>query len=151
MNPSSYIFSSTCSVQHIRLHQFHRIHLWHFILQATTWSTWIVVSCPDPTLSWRKGSGDYWALPWLCRVSNLDFLNKRMITSLWRRVNANMMLRYFIGLFRTETADSAQSTKHSTVTRLFSSEDRGSGNETIWIAFGWNIISWPASRLVIWH
>ena len=32
-----------------------------------------VVSCPDPTLSQGKGSGDYWVLPWLCRVSNIDF------------------------------------------------------------------------------
>ena len=33
----------------------------------------VVVSSPDPTLSQGKGSGDYWALPWLCQVSNLDF------------------------------------------------------------------------------
>ena len=31
------------------------------------------VSCPDPTLSWGRGSGYYWLLPWLCRISNLDF------------------------------------------------------------------------------
>ena len=31
-----------------------------------------IVSCPDPTLSRGKGSGDHWAIPWLCRVSSLD-------------------------------------------------------------------------------
>jgi len=29
--------------------------------------------CPDPTLSWGKGSGDYWAISWLCWVSSLVF------------------------------------------------------------------------------
>jgi len=24
-----------------------------------------VVSCPDPTLSWGKWSGDYWVISWL--------------------------------------------------------------------------------------
>ena len=31
-----------------------------------------VVSCPDPTLSWGKGSGDHWVVSWLCWVSSLD-------------------------------------------------------------------------------
>ena len=30
-----------------------------------------LVSCPDPTPR-GKGSGDHWAIPWLCRVSSLD-------------------------------------------------------------------------------
>ena len=39
--------------------------------------TWVpvrvpVVSCPDPTLSRGKVSGDHWVIPWLCRVSSLD-------------------------------------------------------------------------------
>ena len=32
-----------------------------------------VVSCPDPTLSRGKGSGDHWAISWLCRVSKMPF------------------------------------------------------------------------------
>ena len=32
----------------------------------------LLVSCPDPTLSWGKGSGDHWVISWLCRVSSLD-------------------------------------------------------------------------------
>ena len=36
------------------------------------WTVSILVSCPDPTLSRGKGSGDHWAIPWLCRVSSLD-------------------------------------------------------------------------------
>jgi len=36
-------------------------------------STVLVVSCPDPTLSQGKGSGDYWAISWLCRLSSIDF------------------------------------------------------------------------------
>ena len=32
----------------------------------------MLVSCPDPTLSQGKGSGDHWVIPWLCRVSSLD-------------------------------------------------------------------------------
>ena len=31
-----------------------------------------LVSCPDPTLSRGKGSGDHRALSWLCRVSSID-------------------------------------------------------------------------------
>ena len=31
-----------------------------------------LVSCPDPTLSRGKGSGDHWAISWLCRVSSHD-------------------------------------------------------------------------------
>ena len=30
------------------------------------------VSCPDPTLSWGKGSGGNWAPSWLCQVSSTD-------------------------------------------------------------------------------
>ena len=36
-------------------------------------STVLVVSCPDPALSQGKGSGDYWAISWLCRLSSIDF------------------------------------------------------------------------------
>jgi len=36
-------------------------------------ATWPVVSCPDPAFSWGKGSGDYWAVAWLCWLSSIDF------------------------------------------------------------------------------
>ena len=36
-------------------------------------SLWLV-SCPDPTLSWGKGSGDHWAISWLCRVSKMPLV-----------------------------------------------------------------------------
>ena len=35
-------------------------------------TTAALVSCPDPTLSRGKGSGDHWAISWLCQVSSLD-------------------------------------------------------------------------------
>ena len=40
----------------------------------------ILVSCPDPTLSQRKGSGDHWVISWLCRVSSLDTKQPNEIT-----------------------------------------------------------------------
>jgi len=30
-----------------------------------------LASCPDPALSQGKGSGDYWAISWLCRLSSI--------------------------------------------------------------------------------
>jgi len=41
-----------------------------------------IVSCPDPAL-WRgKGSGDYWAISWVCWVNNsLDFGQSNEILS----------------------------------------------------------------------
>ena len=71
----------------------------------------MLVSCPDPTLSRGKGSGDYWALPWLCRVSNLDF---------WMNKWLNF---YDVALFHwlVRNLDLAQPRKHSMVTRTISS------------------------------
>jgi len=42
---------------------------------------YIVVSYPDPALSQGKGSGDYWLISWLCRLSSIDF-EQTLITCL---------------------------------------------------------------------
>ena len=89
------------------------------------------VSCPDPVLSWRKGSGDYWAISWLCRLSSIDF-EGTLITCLHDArpislvyVHTWMTWHYFIGLSKIKTVDPAQPRNHSTVTRPFSSWEGG--------------------------
>ena len=61
-----------------------------------------------------KGSGDYWVISWLCRVSSIDF-DQALITCLHAigpisliYVNDWMMRHYFTGLSKIKTAVSAQ-------------------------------------------
>ena len=69
------------------------------------WCNTMELPCPDPTLSRGKGSGDYmyWASPWLCQVSNVDFWISELLglcdesTFSLASVNACMMFCFFIG------------------------------------------------------
>ena len=80
------------------------------------------VSCPDPALSRGKGSGDYWAISWLCRLSSIDF--ERTLSTCLHDVrpislvhaHAWMTWHYFIGLSKIKTVDSAQPRNRSIVT-----------------------------------
>ena len=46
--------------------------LFRRVFQAQDQVQCTIVSCPDLTLSRRKGSGDHWVISWLCWVSSLD-------------------------------------------------------------------------------
>jgi len=91
--------------------------------EQATCSPWSVVSCPDPALSWGKGS--------ICHLSNIDF-EQTMIRCLHDvrpislvYVHAWMMWHYFIGLSKIKTVDSAQPRNRSIVSRPFSSWEGG--------------------------
>ena len=114
----------------------------------TTLSLSSLVSFRDPTLSWGRGSGDYWALPWLCWVSNLDFwVYKWMIIPLdsaisLASIKACMTLCYFIGLFRIKllTWHNQESTQWSP--DPFPCEKAASEHETI-SSYDSPAASWP--------
>ena len=95
-----------------------------------------VVSCPDPTLSWGKGSGDYWVISWLCWVNSLDFGQASGIVPCHPRVHVNQWSRPYIMQacnqcsFKVNASDSTQPRNQSIVTRPFSSWEVGSGYET---------------------
>ena len=94
-------------------------------------SRYYIVLCPDPALSRGKGSGDYRAISWLCRLSSIDF-EQTLITCLHDvrpislvHADAWMTWHYFIGLSNIKTVDSAQPRNRSIVTRPFSSWEGG--------------------------
>jgi len=85
-----------------------------------------LVSCPDPALSRGKGSGDYWASSWLCRVNSLGFGQTNEIVPCHASVRINQWNRSYVlqacnqRSFKINTAESAQPINCSIVTRPFS-------------------------------
>ena len=96
-----------------------------------------IVSCPDPTLSWGKGSGDYGTVSWLCWVNSLDFGQSNEIVPRHPSVRINQWNKPYImqarnqHSFKIYTAELAQPRKRSIVTDPFPCERAGSGHETI--------------------
>ena len=90
-----------------------------------------LVSFPGPTLSRGKGSGDYWAISWLCWVNSLDFGQSNEIVPRHPSVRMNQWNRPYVmqasnqRSFKINTAESAQPRNHSIVTRPFSSWEGG--------------------------
>ena len=73
----------------------------------------LIVSSPDPTLS--RGKGLVTIERFLCCVESAVLIFEEVDDYIF------MTLRYFIGLFRIDTADLAQPRKCSMITRPFSS------------------------------
>ena len=84
------------------------------------WSTSMqLVLCPDPTLSWGKGSGDYWVVPWLCWVNSLDFGQANKNSKCVTNEMTYLMQACNQCSFITNTADLAQPRNRSIVTKPF--------------------------------
>ena len=109
-------------------------------LQGVVWHAALeLVSSPDPTLSRGKGSGDHWAISWLCRVSSLDteqpneivLRHATMCSIDWPTFRSLVPRPHPCRCCATQVtwlmdfADSAQPRNRSMVTRPFSSWEGG--------------------------
>ena len=67
---------------------FHRkvIRIWYLTFLSTFWFQVKLVSCPEPTLSQGKGSGDHWAISFLMRGWGLGTRLRLNKCSWWRSI-----------------------------------------------------------------
>ena len=139
-----------------KLHM-HNGQAWTLTFVASKWRhvRTALVLCPDSSLSWGKGSGDYWAISWSCWVSRIDFVQPNECHSIvcvnqWNTCRSYIMQTCKQRSFQINTADLALPRNCSTVTRTFSSWEGGVWLEPHRIHRRQEMITWCTSNCSQW-